>query len=405
MTSAPITPQISQELNIPPPRPSVAAEPVPSDLDKLLKPDFTPAAPEPKPAQAETAPEIKPVVEKPTKSLKDEELDKFIAGTEAKEVKESPKEKSGGDLVEDREFKTPKALREAYELSKAEKSRLASELETFKKSQSDAKALLKEIEDLKKHNDEMEDTFRVHKYENSREYKEKFMAPMEKLYNHAISTLAELEVSDPDKGQRQATPQDLETLVRLPTGKAISHAKELFGDASSVVLSYRDQIKSLFQQTQDARESHKTRWAELEQKSKADSLAQQEQLESLWTKTNDDLTKKYSEVFAELEGDEEGNKLIASGRKLADLALRGSSELPMEQRVVVAAEIRNRAAAFSREFVRRKKAESEVSALKEKLKAFEGSSPDKGSTRPGKSKDSASPNSMEEALEALGALS
>lgn len=409
-TAAPRSPQVSSEASTPPPRPSAPTEAAPSELDSLLKSQSR--APEPAAAEPETkiAPSItedKPKEEDagPKKSMKDEEFDKFIAGE--KESTDKPKEpEKAPESVQDApgEFKTPKALREAYESTKAERQRLAKELEDLRKAQSDSKALLKQIEDLKKHNDEMEDTFRVHKYENSREYKEKFMVPMEKLYANAVSTLSELEVTNSDGSVRTATPQDLETIVRLPTGKAITVAKEMFGDASQLVMSYREQIKTLFQQTQEARESHKTRWQQLEQQSKAEQLAKQEALEELWKKENEELSTKYSDVFAELEGDDEGNKLIASGRKLADLALRGSNDMTPEQRIRVAAEVRNRTAAFGREVTRRKKAEAKAAELEAKLKGYEESAPTKGSIKAVKSKEPTQAESMSSALEALGAL-
>lgn len=408
--AAPRHAQISEDLSTPPPRTTEATEAPASELDGILKADFktAPAQPEPK---LETAATPEPKAKEPDpepkspKTNKDEEFDKFLAAdTEPKKEekpKESPSEKSAS------EYKTNKELRDAYELTKAEKASVAKELEAFKKSQSDSKALLKEIEDLKKHNDEMETTFRVHKYENSREYKEKFLGPMERLYTNAVATMAELEVADPDKGvSRQATPQDLETIVRLPVGKAIAAAKELFGDAAPIVLSYREQIKSLHQQSQEARESHKTQWKALEEKTKAETISKRQELQTAWEKANQELTEKYAEVFADSPDDEEGNKLLASGRKLADIALMSleGEEVPREQRIKVVAEIRNRAAAFGREVVRRRKAEATITELKEKLKAFEGSSPGNGSTRQAKSKTEDVPSSMSDALNALGGL-
>lgn len=398
--------QISQDLDSPPPRPAEAPEPAVSDLDSLLNPASKapePASePSPKPEIKAEEPEKKE--EPKPKSLKDDEFDKFIAGTEPK--KEEAKETKEAPELPATEFKTPKALREAYELTKAEKARLAEELEAFKKAQADSKAILSELEQVKKQNAEMEDTFRVHKYENSREYKEKFLAPMEKLYANAVTTLAELEVADPEKGSRPATPNDLEAIVRLPVGKAIAAAKELFGDAAPIVLSYREQIKSLHQQSVEARESHKTRWQELEQKHKAESLTKQEELRSMWNKANQELTEKYAEVFADSKDDEEGNKLLASGRKLADIALMSldGDNVPPDQRIKVVAEIRNRAAAFGREVVRRRKAEAKITELEEQLKAFKSSAPDKGSTRATKPSTEQEPNSLADALNKLGSL-
>jgi len=407
-TAAPRSPQVSSEASTPPPRPSAPTEAAPSELDSLLKSQSRTPEPtgEPETKLAPSIIEDKPEEEAaPKKSMKDDEFDKFIAGE--KESAEKPKEpEKAPESVQEApgEFKTPKALREAYESTKAERQRLSKELEDLRKAQSDSKALLKQIEDLKKHNDEMEDTFRVHKYENSREYKEKFMVPMEKLYSRAVSSLSELEVTNNDGSVRAATPQDLETLVRLPLGKAVTVAKEMFGDAAQTVMSYREQIKTLFQETQEARESHKTRWQQIEQQSKAEQLAKQEALEELWKKENDELSTKYADVFAELDGDDEGNKLIASGRKLADLALRGSNDMTPEQRIRVAAEVRNRTAAFGREVTRRKKAEAKASELAEKLKAYEESTPSKGSIKQVKSKEPTQAESMSSALEALGAL-
>jgi hypothetical protein len=355
---------------------------------------MSPSTPEPAPA----AVEAKPEPSTPKASLMDKTLEAVTSDREpAKPEKAAPVEKPEVDEPDAKVI--PKHFREAYETTKAEKKRLSEELETFRKSSVDAKALKDQLEAMQKRNEEMEGTFRAHKFEASSEYKDKYLKPLEHIYNAALRDLNELEVTDASGNPRQATASDFETIVKLPIGRAIAHAKELFGDAAPTILAHRDKIKSITSEAQSAREHHQQRWQEMERESKAQSVTRNENMRELWNKANADLTTKYAEVFGDAEGDDEGNKLMASGRQLADLALLGNVEIPDEQRVRVHAEIRNRAAAFGREVVRRHKLESEVKELKSKLADFEKSVPSKGAATPPATKSK--PRTMAEVLESI----
>lgn len=293
------------------------------------------------------------------------------------------------DAVRAEAPKTAKELRTAYEdarknLSTLEASNttLKAELETIKKSapkdDPERKRLTEELQATKARMQQVEDEIKYLNYEKSTEYKEQYQAPVEKAFRDAYADLEQLVVEDPEKGTRVATPDDFAVLLRLPLRDAVLKAKEMFGETANEVLSHRRKIIELNQKKREAVENFKKTGAEREKQSSESQRASQEKAKAAWDDHNKTVAEKYPAFFAPEEGDEEGNKILDAGIKLADLAFNPPEGTDPIQIVKTAAEIRNRAAGFGRMVHRNKRLQGKIKELEKTLEEYKKSDPGHG---------------------------
>lgn len=410
-STAGATPHTSTTMTSPPPRPpddggvkgDMAS--VKSGLDSLADPNPKPTGVHDTPGRRQQAaratrdrpPEKPPAEETPKQeSPKDEapaeddpmsELNELMGKPKA-QPKSTPKQDQPAqdDPQLEQEFtKGPAALREAYQKLKDEvknqRSTFEKEMAAYKKESEERKQLSEQLSKLQAERDEYENKLRYLDFEQSREYAEKYKAPLEHSYDIAQKEVAQLYVQTPEGSQRAATADDFDSIVRLNTGDAIAKARELFGDAASEVLGHRRKVLETAEAARKARDDYKTKGAEQRKAEEANSKIRSDKLQSLWTQANTELSSKFPKFFAPDDTDAEGNQLLDEGTKLADLAFSNMENMDDNQRLYVHSQIRNRAAAFPRMAQRWLKSQQEIKSLKAKLAAYENSAPGRGEGR------------------------
>jgi hypothetical protein len=215
-------------------------------------------------------------------------------------------------------------------------------------------------------------------YERSDEYKERYEKPLEVAIRSAWKEVGELDVMTSDGDTRKGTPDDFNALINMPTGAATTAAKEIFGEAASEVLALRRQIRGLNEARATAVEDYRTKGAERDKDRTAQSFRQRERMSKLWASANDEAAKKYPDLFAPEEGDENGNKLLKRGYEIADLAFSGFGKLPPEEMVKLHSAVRNKAAGFDRAVYRARKLSDRVKELESELAEYKKSEPTPG---------------------------
>lgn len=233
-------------------------------------------------------------------------------------------------------------------------------LETQGQNGSDSKLLAEQLASANKRLEEYENEVRLTKYERSQEYKEKWEAPYKKAVDRAYRDVGELLVTvrepnpnDPDhpiERERQATKADFDSVFQQPLGQATKLARQLFGDAASMVLDHRARIRELQEGAYNAVEEYRTKGLEQEKQNDALTKQQQAYIETAWQKANESMKAKGAEYFDERPDDAEGNELLAKGMAHAELAFDNDalSRYPLPQQIAIHARVRNWAGAFPR---------------------------------------------------------
>lgn len=280
-------------------------------------------------------------------------------------------------------------LAKGYRALAAAKAKLEKDLEIAKAPREDPerKAEKENFEGLRKRYEDVEKELRHANYTKSPEYKEKFEKPFNDALSDAYATIRELTV-ETDEGTRAATEKDFDNLLGLPLSEAIKQAKEQFGHASDEVLSYRRKLNDIRRSAAKEVERYKTEGQKLEQERLVQQEKQRETINNVWKRVNEELPKKFSELFGEVEGDDDGNAKLKQGYAEVDKA--HDPNIGLEERIGRQAAIRHRAAAFTREVWRRKKAEQEILELRKTIEDYENSAPAKGD------KDGAPPPALDD---------
>lgn len=311
-----------------------------------------------------------------------QELESMLAARGAKGVKTEAKveeAKEASPPMEDNIPSGPAGLRKLLKAEKTRAAELQKKLEELTTKTSDAAALAERLEALQKTNEDYEAKLRVLNYEMSSEYADKFQKPLEQTWAEARKFVSELTIDDGQGNKRPAEAKDFDALLGLNTGQATDKAYEMFGRAAERVLSRRDKLIEISQQSQAALAEWRDKGKEMAKQRQAETIAAQEKLEALWSSAVESGVKAYPQLFAPIDGDLEGNKLLARGIKEADEAMGDLSGLAPEQRVKIHARLRNRAAAYGREVHLRQQAEAERDELKARLAEYEASKPKPGS--------------------------
>lgn len=306
----------------------------------------------------------------------------------------------------------PKALRDAFASQKARAEKAEARIKELEESTRQHATLAEELETRKKTTDEMEQRIRVLDYKQSNEYRDKFSKPMDHAWKAAVADVSEMVVAtDENGGTRPATAKDLEAIVTMPGAEARRVAKAMFGDAAEEVMAHRRKLVDLARDSEAAVGEWREKGGELSKRQQAEAIANRERTERLWTTTLEQKVKQYPQLFGQIEGDTEGNKLLDQGVQEADYAMSDLSNLPLEQRVEIHARIRNRAAAYPREVHRRQVADARIKELEAELEGFRASEPGKGQPPKGdettatQNARSKGPATLESALAGLDRLS
>lgn len=372
VAEAPISPVVA------PPTPTIApSSPAPSqpsqpekgtmedafnDLDTLAKP------------KEPVTPQKTPV--KPSETAKEDD-----SPAEPEKPAEPPKTEQA--KTTDKQPSKPATLRAAYENIKRENYELKQQIEQNRQVKPVEDPRLKtyqeRMEAAEKRREELETEMRYAAYERSPEYQDKYQKPFEKAYQWGRQSVTHLKVLNEDGSSRPAVPEDFDKILLIPNdGDAVDAAEAMFGNKARLVLDHRWEMKKLDAQRFEAIEDFKKQGTERHQRLTETETRQREQIGKLWGELNTEAAERFPKYFKPEDGDEDGNKLLEEGYKLADQAFSNGNGMPPEQLVRLHASIRNRAAAFTREVYRNSKLTERVSELEKQLAEYQASEPGPG---------------------------
>lgn len=327
--SSPGTPSINIRSAEPPP-PSAPAAPPPkppqrakerlfAGLDKAAGVEPSPPPPDRVSAIGNTDKGAAPEGDQ-TAATSPEETPTPDAGEKPAETEAPPPGTKGKQASPWKLVETYKTKAKALEAEVADlKSRIAPE--------SDFKAVQERLTKAEAALAEREEFVRLHNYQQSQEYQDKYQKPYEAAWQKAAKTLSEISITDPGTGQeRVATVNDMELLVNAPLGQARKLATEIFGDFANDAMAMRERILGLYDAQQEAIQTAKKTGADRE---KAQTLERQQATEKLkqevaniWAKANEEVLAdpKYGSFFKPREGDDEWNGWLAKATAYVDKA-------------------------------------------------------------------------------------
>ena len=366
----------------PEPSPSPAPEP------KVVETPATPAAPE-KPK----LPFDDDIPQKPVKPQAQEKPKPDAAKPEPK-IPDNQKSVRGGSLEE---------FRKNYETTKKERDELASKLKALETAREEGtraeikkatEAYEKKVAELEAKYTEVETRLKFTDYTRSSEYKDKFEKPLESAWREAITDISGATIELEDGTERQASVQDIQSLLHMPAIAAARRANELFGAAAPAVLQHRNAILSLTRARESAIKDYQEKGAEREREMQTNSERQRERIYGVFNET----IKHYETADASLYGrpeDPEEQKYWDKGDRLIALAVKrqGLDEnLPEDEQSAILtkaqATVAARARAFGPLIARMHKLESEVESLRGKQAKLVKSEPGNGSDRKAEARES-----------------
>lgn len=343
-----------------------------------IPPKETPKKPQETP-QAKTPPKPQEKPEAPPDKEPEAAAKPSVQDPEKEEAPEPAKEEESDPTAV---FKTAHDLRKEYRKVLQAKKNLEQEVARIKSQPTkpsedpERKALTERFSAMEKRLQEAETELRHANYLKSSEYREKYETPFVEALNDAHATIKEFTV-ETEEGSRPATQADFDRLMELPLGEAIKQAKTMFGDAADEVLSHRRKLGEIRRNAARAVEKYQKEGSELEKTRLAKTAEQKEAVRKLWESATEEIATKYSDLFGEVKGEDEGNQMLRAGYVEVDKA--HDPNLPLEERIRRQAAIRHRAAALKREVWRNKQLKARVAELEKVVREYEESVPGEGS--------------------------
>lgn len=270
------------------------------------------------------------------------------------------------------------------------------------KQAEDTANLSKELAAAKKQLEEYEHNLRLTKYERSNEYREKYQRPYETAIARANKEVKELIAYEPNPEdpenprERAATEADFAEIYNLPLGQATKLARARFGDAATIMLQHRQNIRQLAESAYQAVEEYRAKGGEEEQRTKAEAAQRETAMGQMFEKAREGHAKRAPKLFMERDGDEEGNALLAKGRDFAASVFGGSEGLTAPQVSFRDAMAYNRLSCYPRLVRDVKKLESDLAEAQKTIESLRSSSP--GPAKAGgekKSEDSSKLSALE----------
>lgn len=345
-----------------------------------------PAAAPVAPAAAPAAPAAAPAADKGAPAASKDPFDELDARLDAKrKPATTPKadDKAKEDLEKpavdpaDPKRRIAPALRDQLEKVSTEKKQLQESISTletkikdYESRGKDSTALAEQLAAREKELETIRGELRAARQEVSPEFKAKWEKPFKQAADYAKSVIEQLIVTGEDGNTRQATWDDFAQLYNLPYTKAIAGAQAMFGDASQVVVNHLTELQRLAFQKREALEEEKANWKKRETEDAARSASERQATEDMWGKVTKDIADKKPHLFAPDPKDPEGNELLTEGYKIVD-----AKPETLEQRIIQAANIRHRAAAFPRLIHRLDRAKERVAELEAENAELRGSGP------------------------------
>jgi hypothetical protein len=384
-----------------------AIDNIEGDVFPADKPAAEASAPAATPAKVEAAPAA--TTEKPSGRPA---MDDLLGLSKRESELKSPQPAAAAKVKEEAPT-SMKQFREQYELTKKERDDLAVKLKeldaakadgTRKEVEAATTSLKKELDDIRKRNEELDTEVRFMDYTRSRDYKERFEEPVKNAWKAAIDDIDGIVVEDAD-GERPATHRDIVALMGMPTGKAAVEAQKMFGAAAPEIMVHRRKLIELRDNRQKAIDEWKEKGLGRDQDRQTQQQQQMASIHSAFDEEFAATETEYSSLFGKEDGDDEGNSLIESGMKLVRMGTKGDgideSLSPMERGQVMAraqAQMSLRARAFGRERLRTIRLQQKVKELEKRLSDLSGSEPGSGRTV---AKDAAALKNPEDAIDMM----
>ena len=288
-----------------------------------------------------------------------------------------------------------------------EMKRRDGELESLKTREDPEKtALLAQQQEWQKRYEGAQKELSHANYLKSDHYVDNFQKPFERTLAEAYDLVKEFQVIDSvdELGNATTHPgsaRDFDELINAPRGTVATIAKKKFGDGAEDILHYARKLFDLRKEASRAVEDHRKSGEDIEKKRLAEQTETRALHNRIWNEANETVTKKYPEFFAKSDDDPDGNKLLESGYGEVDRI--NDQSLTTEQRIQLQVGIRHRAAAFTREVHRRRKAESRIAELEKIIEDYQGSEPTKGAQDGAPAPASTEPNDAYSELDKIAA--
>lgn len=343
----------------PPPTPAPKPAPAPSADDPFSAVDAR-TVPKPKPA---------PEPKEPAKP--------------AANGDKEPKPEAGKDAAT---FKGPKELRENFERVSKERDTLKGESEALRRRLAETEegskkheALAKQLAAVEKEREELKRTIGTLKFEASEDYKQKYEKPFKRQQDYAKELVSSLTVPVVDAdgtqiGTQPAKWQDFADLYPLSIPEARRVAKAKFGEDAQLVVDQLIRLHQIDREAKDALGEEKEKYEARQKEEIANQSRREEAMNAAWRKVNEDIQERHPEWAADPKDPDEA-QLLADSYALADSCFGDRKEMTDQQRVILDANIRHRAATQPM-FVRRlNHANERIAELEAALKEKDGSGP------------------------------
>jgi cell division septum initiation protein DivIVA len=236
-------------------------------LRRLADPDWKPND-DPTPAKTPGEPEAK--VDDAAPSLTDDPTPEF--GDAKPEPDQPPKPEpqkteSGGIKQVRAELDRVKTEAKA---AVTERDQLKAKVAELERKAAEAASASEEAKTWREKHTKAEEELRYHSYTSTEEYREKYAEPLNKTREVIKQDLQGFMVDDGNGGERQVTLNDIAPLFDMPTIQATVKAKELFGDASAVILQHRTEWIKIANAAREAQTHWRQNGAqEMERRAKA----------------------------------------------------------------------------------------------------------------------------------------
>lgn len=299
-------------------------------------------------------------------------------------------------------------LRAAYEGLKKEKAevlqptiqRLEARIKELESTTPEAtNAITEKLTAAEKRAADLESRIQFVDYQRSAEFQTKYVAPYTEAWNRAIADFSQLQVRVPDGEDdithepkftnRAATADDLLYLANLPLSQMDDQAEALFGKSAARVIRHVERVRELSEAQNKALADAQKKSGDWVKERQTQFKQIQQQQQTLWTQFNKEIATRFPQMFAPIEGDEEGNALLKKGFEMADRLFAPTKETApktMEEKVQLHAMLRNKIANHDRLARRLKTVMAELDQAKKDLAEYERSAPPGGGGGSGASK-------------------
>lgn len=401
------------------------------------------AAPAPAPSTEAVVPTSpappKPIQQTPPKAeLKadpNRDLDEFFAKVHNNEKKpEKPQEQQVQEAkqpegetpteVEDEEvskFTTAKNLREAYTKLKKQLAAREKEFEEFRTKpveDPEKPKLLETLSAREKRLKELEEQVKYYDYTKSSEYLEKYDKPYKEAWQYATQTATDLSVKRDGQEPRKVSAEEFSRIVNMRSeDDALEAAHALFdGDKlgaakAARIMEQREKIMQHYRAAENAKSEFakniETREKDMTAKQIAEREAQAREAKvqaETFQKFNEEARKQYPHWFAPVEGDEQINKALESGKKVADFVFGGAPGATAEQRVKASSAAYMKVIGFDRIAVENGKLKSQIATLQKALDGYKSSGPGNATGKGGDKPVKSGGRTMQDAYAELDAL-